>query len=53
MPLADVDLGSLEFWKLDDDLRDGTFATLRRESPITFFDVPEIAGLAPGRAIVH
>ena len=32
----------------DDDLRDGAFATLRRESPITFFDVPEVAGFAPG-----
>ncbi|ORB61579.1 cytochrome P450 [Mycolicibacterium tusciae] len=48
VPLADVDLGSLQFWERDDDLRDGAFATLRRESPITFFDVPEVAGFAPG-----
>jgi cytochrome P450 len=33
---------------LDDDLRDGAFATLRRESPITFFDVPEFGGFAAG-----
>ena len=46
--LTDVDLGSLEFWERDDDLRDGAFATLRRESPITFFEVPEVAGFAPG-----
>ena len=46
--LADIDLGTLDFWQLDDDLRDGAFATLRRESPITFFEVPEIAGFAPG-----
>jgi cytochrome P450 len=37
-----------EFWQLDDDLRDGAFATLRRESPITFFDVPEFGGFAAG-----
>ena len=48
VPLADIDLGTLEFWQLDDDLRDGAFATLRRESPITFFEVPEIAGFPPG-----
>jgi len=29
--LADIDLGTLDFWQLDDDLRDGAFATLRRE----------------------
>ena len=41
VPLTDIDLGSLEFWERDDDLRDGAFATLRRESPITFFEVAE------------
>jgi len=48
VPLADIDLGMFEFWQLDDDLRDGAFATLRRESPITFFDVPEFGGFAAG-----
>jgi cytochrome P450 len=48
VPLADIDLGMFEFWQLDDDLRDGAFATLRRESPITFFDVPEFEGFAAG-----
>ena len=48
VPLADVDLGSLEFWELDDDVRDGAFATLRRKAPISFFEVPEVAGFAPG-----
>lgn len=48
VPLADVDLGSLEFWELDDDIRDGAFATLRREAPIAFFEVPEVAGFAGG-----
>ena len=36
MPLAEVDLGSWKFWNLDDELRDGAFATLRREAPISF-----------------
>ncbi|MGV0802070.1 cytochrome P450, partial [Mycolicibacterium elephantis] len=36
VPLADVDLGSWEFWGLDDDIRDGAFATLRREAPVSF-----------------
>lgn len=46
--LADIDLGSLEFWERDDDLRDGAFATLRRESPITFFEVAEFPGFPAG-----
>jgi cytochrome P450 len=48
VPLADADLGTLEFWGLDDDLRDGAFATLRREAPISFFPTPEIAGFQAG-----
>ena len=48
VPLADINLGTLEFWEWDDDLRDGAFATLRRESPITFFEVAEFAGFSPG-----
>lgn len=48
VPLADIDLGSLAFWEWDDDRRDGAFATLRRESPITFFGVPEFAGFPSG-----
>lgn len=46
--LSDIDLGTLSFWDLDDDIRDGAFATLRRESPITFFEVPEFEGFPPG-----
>ncbi|OBF35160.1 cytochrome [Mycobacterium sp. ACS1612] len=48
VPLADIDLASLEFWARDDDLRDGAFATLRRESPIAFFEVTEVAGFPSG-----
>ena len=36
IPLSDIDLGTWDFWGLDDDVRDGAFATLRREAPITF-----------------
>ncbi|HYO01120.1 MAG TPA: cytochrome P450 [Mycobacterium sp.] len=35
VPLSDVNLGSWDFWALDDDLRDGAFATLRREAPVS------------------
>jgi methyl-branched lipid omega-hydroxylase len=38
VPLSDIDLGSWDFWGLDDDIRDGAFATLRREAPITFHE---------------
>jgi cytochrome P450 len=48
VPLADINLGTMDFWMQDDDVRDGAFATLRRESPITFFEVPEVAGFPPG-----
>jgi cytochrome P450 len=44
----DVDLGRLEFWDLDDDRRDGAFATLRRESPVSFHETPEFAGFPAG-----
>jgi cytochrome P450 len=37
VPLADIDLSTWDFWELDDDLRDGAFATLRREAPISFW----------------
>ncbi|CAN5698984.1 methyl-branched lipid omega-hydroxylase Cyp124 [soil metagenome] len=48
VPLEDVRLDQVEFWARDDDFRDGAFATLRRESPVTFFEVPEIAGFPTG-----
>jgi len=48
VPLADVNLGRRGFWSWDDDLRDGAFATLRREAPIKFFDVPALPGFEAG-----
>ncbi len=48
VPLADVHLDSLEFWGLDDDIRDGAFATLRREAPISFWPAIEMEGFESG-----
>jgi cytochrome P450 len=48
VPLDDIDLGSWKFWLLDDDLRDGAFATLRREAPISFHQPPETPGVNSG-----
>ncbi|HEX5143012.1 MAG TPA: cytochrome P450 [Mycobacterium sp.] len=45
--LADIDLGSWDFWATDDDFRDGAFATLRREAPIKFFEAQRIPGSDP------
>jgi cytochrome P450 len=46
--LEDVQLGNFEFWGLDDDTRDGAFATLRREAPITFFHEVPMEGVPQG-----
>ena len=46
--LSDIDLGTLEFWALDDDVRDGAFATLRREAPIKFFRQAHMEGVPDG-----
>ncbi len=48
IPLADIALGSLDFWALDDDYRDGAFATLRREAPISFWPAIELEGFTAG-----
>jgi cytochrome P450 len=48
VPLADIQLGSLEFWELDDDVREGAFATLRREAPISFWPSIEMEGFTAG-----
>lgn len=48
IPLADIHLDSLDFWELDDDIRDGAFATLRREAPISFWPAIEYEGFEPG-----
>jgi methyl-branched lipid omega-hydroxylase len=48
VPLSDVELGTWEFWGLDDDIRDGAFATLRREAPISFHPETEQEGFPTG-----
>ncbi len=48
VPLDEIDLGSWKFWVLDDDLRDGAFATLRREAPISFHQPLETPGVESG-----
>jgi len=48
VPLADVELGTWDFWGLDDDLRDGAFATLRREAPISFWPEATMEGFEQG-----
>jgi cytochrome P450 len=48
IPLEDINLGVLRFWGLDDSIRDGAFATLRREAPIKFFHEIEFEGFDAG-----
>jgi methyl-branched lipid omega-hydroxylase len=48
VPLSDIDLGVWDFWGLDDDIRDGSFATLRREAPISFHQEPALPGFEVG-----
>ena len=48
VPLSDIDLGSWKFWVQDDDLRDGAFATLRREAPVSFHPPLETPGVQEG-----
>lgn len=48
MALEDINLGTFEFWGMDDSLRDGAFATLRREAPIKFFHEVQLEGIEPG-----
>ena len=46
--LADINLGTLDFWTRGEAFRDGAFATLRREAPITFFHEIEYDGFETG-----
>ena len=48
IPLADIRLDTLEFWGHDDDFRDGAFATLRREAPISLWPAIEYEGFTAG-----
>lgn len=46
--LSDIDLGSWRFWSRDDDFRDGAFATLRREAPVSFHEPISAEGVDAG-----
>jgi cytochrome P450 len=48
VPLSDINLSSWEFWGADDDYRDGAFATLRREAPISFWPETQQPGFDAG-----
>jgi cytochrome P450 len=48
VPLSDIDLGAWDFWALDDDMRDGAFATLRQKAPISFWRETEQSGFDAG-----
>ncbi len=48
VPLADIAMGTLDFWARDDTFRDGAFATLRGEAPITFVNEIEFDGFQAG-----
>jgi cytochrome P450 len=48
VPLSEIDLGSWSFWTKPDDYRDGAFATLRREAPVSFHPAPEVPGVEVG-----
>ena len=48
VPLSEIDLGSWKFWVQSDDFRDGAFATLRREAPVSFHLPLETPGVQKG-----
>jgi cytochrome P450 len=48
LALSEFDLGTWDFWGQDDDFRDGAFATLRREKPISFWEIPSQPDYDPG-----
>jgi cytochrome P450 len=48
VPLSEIHLDSLDFWGLDDDFRDGAFATLRREAPLSFWPAIVMEGFEAG-----
>jgi len=48
LSLEDIRLGEVQFWSLPRDVREGAFATLRRERPISFHEEPEVPFLGKG-----
>jgi methyl-branched lipid omega-hydroxylase len=48
VPLAEIDLSSIDFWLTGEDHREASFATLRREAPVSFFPEAEMPGWPTG-----
>ncbi|MFV8051766.1 cytochrome P450 [Mycobacterium sp. 48b] len=50
VPRAAIELGSWQFWREDDDIRDGAFAALRREDPVSYHPACVLEGFpeSPG-----
>ncbi|MET0849807.1 MAG: cytochrome P450, partial [Candidatus Rokuibacteriota bacterium] len=48
VPLDQIDLSDPELWLAPRSWREGTFATLRRESPIHFFEEAEFPPFPKG-----
>jgi cytochrome P450 len=48
LPLDEIRLGHVEFWSLPRDAREGAFATLRRERPLSFHEETEVPLLGKG-----
>ena len=47
LSLDEIDLSDLDFWALPWSVREGAFATLRRERPIGHFDEPDLRDRSP------
>jgi cytochrome P450 len=47
-PVGDIELGSVQFWELPLEEREGAFAALRREKPVSFHEEPEVPMLGKG-----
>jgi methyl-branched lipid omega-hydroxylase len=52
LSLEQIDLGSWDFWSLPNDVRDGAFATLRDEAPISRHIAPTTPGM-PDTGLEH
>jgi cytochrome P450 len=48
IPLAEIQLESLDFWVRNDNVRDAAFATLRRDAPISFWPAIQMEGFETG-----
>ena len=47
LPVDEIDLSDRDFWVRPEEEREGAFATLRRERPLSYYDEPDTRGLVP------